>query len=390
MTATVLAYGFRPFFLLAPLAGGVAVLPLPMIWLGLADMWGDLSIGAWHGHEQVFGFLSAALAGFLLTALPSWTGTPPVTGRNLAGLCLLWLVGRVAFWLDPLLPPALVAAADILFLPALLVAVVPVLRRPGPRPWEFVAALAALAAINAVFHLGRLGVVEVTPERAATTALNLFQVLIALALGRILPVVLRSALVETGRAPQVRLMPGRRHLAVTTLVLFTVAEAVAPGHAVTGWIALAAACAQVDRMRECHLAGALRRPQAALFYAAQGWMALGLALLGLSALGMPVNPAAARHALGLGAGTTTALTVMSVVSLRHTARPFPLPAATWGPAALVSVATALRMAVPELAPETMAAAGVTIPMLLWLTAFGLWLRTFSPWLLRPRVDGCPG
>lgn len=386
MTApAILAYGFRPFFLLAPLAAWGAVAPLPVLWLGLGAGGGDLAIGAWHGHEQVFGYLGAALAGFLLTALPSWTDTPPVTGRPLAALAALWLAGRIAFWLDGLVPPAVVAGLDILFLPALLAASL-----PKGRPWEFPAALVALILCNAAFHLGRLDIVPVDPTRAVVAALDLFLVLIAVALGRILPVTLRSALIERDRAPMVRLAPGRRHLATVTLLLFGVAEAVSPGSPVTGWIALAAACATLDRMGESHIGTALARPQAGLFYLGQAAIAAGLVLLGLSMLGLAIEPVSARHALALGGAGLTALAVQSVVSLRHTGRPFPLPAATWAPPALVVVATLLRVAVPHWVPEAMAVWGVLVPSVLWALAFAIWLHVFGPWLVAPRADGKAG
>lgn len=380
----VLAYGFRPFFLLLPLAAIGAVLPLPVLWLG----WGDstnLPAGLWHGHEQIFGFLTAALAGFLLTALPSWSGRPPVTGRPLALLVGLWLLGRIGFWLDGLLPPSLVAMLDLLFLPALLLAV-----QPHRRPWEFPAAIILLIGANTAFHLSRLDLLPLPAEQSLHAGLNLFLILIALATGRILPVALRSALQETGQAPMVRLAPGRRHLATATLALFALADLLAPDNPVTGWIALAAACAQADRMVELHHGPALLRPQVFLFYLAQGWMVLGLGGLGLTILGIDLESIALRHALGLGAATTAALAVMSIVALRHSGRAFPLPKAVWGVAALTSLAAFWRIAVALWWPDAMAIWGVTLPSLLWAAAFLLWLRCFASWLLAPRADGQPG
>ena len=380
----VLAHGFRPFFLLLPLAAIAAVLPLPVLWLG----WGDgtaLPAGLWHGHEQIFGVLSGALAGFLLTALPSWTGKEPVTGRALTLLVGLWLLGRIGFWLDAALPPPVVAALDLGFLPALLLAAL----RHG-RPWEFFVAIALLAAANAGFHLGRLGVIALAPDRALHAGLDRIQNLNAIATGRILPVTLRAALVETGQPPQVRLAPGRRHLATVTLALFAIADLTAPAHAVTGWIALAAACAQADRMVELHHGRALLRPQVLPFYLAQGWMVVGLGGLGLGILGAALDAIAWRHALGLGAATLVALAVMSIVSLRHSGRPFPLPAASWTAFALVTLAALLRVAVAHWAPQAMPVWGVTLPALLWAAGFLAWLRRFGPWLLAPRADGQPG
>lgn len=383
----VWAYGFRPFFLLLPLAAVAAVIPLPLLWLGGMERSG-LTPGLWHGHEQVFGVLSAALAGFLLTALPSWTGTPPLTGRGLKVLVGLWAAGRVVFWLDGVLPSWLVAGVDVAFLPALLATALPALAAKERRPWEFCAAIATLALANAAFHLHRMG--PVPPERVLFASVILFLALIAMATGRILPVTIRSALVESGEVPQIRLPPGRRHLATATLLLLALGELLAPGSPVTGWLALAAACAQADRMTEMHSWAALRHPQVALFYLSHAWMVLGLGGLGAAILGAPLDPLAMRHALGPGAAAIAVLAVMSIVSLRHTGRAFPLPRAVWIAPALISTATALRVMVPHLAPQAMAVWGVTIPALLWSAGFAVWWLRFAPWLKTARVDGQPG
>lgn len=384
MPPVLFSDGFRPFFLLACAGAIAAMLPLPLVWLAWLPATGPLPSGLWHAHEQIFGFLCAALAGFLLTALPAWTGAPAAGPRTLRLLVGLWLAGRLALWTDGLLPAGLVALLDLAFLPALLAVCLPALRATANRPYDLLAALAGLIAANAAFHAGRMGAIALPPEQAVGAALVLFMLLITLALGRILPVTLRSALVETGQPPQVRLLPGRRHLAALCLVLLGAAELAAPGATVTAWLALAAACAQLDRMGELHRGAALRRPQVALFYLAQGWMALGLAGMGLaSLLAGPMEVLALRHGLAAGAAGTTALTVMSVVALRHTGRSFPLPALVWLPPTLAGLATLLRVAVPLLAPAALPVIGVALAGLLWSAAFAAWLLLFGRWLLEP-------
>lgn len=376
---------FRPFFLLVPLAAVAAVLPMPALWFGVLGTWSDLTPGGWHGHEQVFGFLTAALAGFLLTALPAWTATVGIGRRRLLLLVGLWAAGRVGFWLDPLLPAAVVAALDLPFLVLLLVSVLPALRPPERRPWQFVLALAGLLAVNGTFHASRMGWLDLPPERAATAGLSLFMVLIALALGRILPVTLRAALGECGQAATVRMAPGRGYLAALTLVLYGVAELVAPATPVTGWVALAAACAQMERLTELHHGRALLRPQVLPFYMAQVWMAVGLGGIGLAALGVGLDAAAVRHALGLGAAGTVAVTVLSIVSLRHTGRSFPLPSATLVPPLLIAAAALMRVLIPHAAPHLTALWAVTVPALVWAAAFAVWLAVFGRWLLFPSA-----
>ena len=150
------AYGFRPFFLLAGLYGALAV-PL---WLAAYAGWLDLTpalpAALWHGHEMLFGYCTAVLAGFLLTATPGWSGSAPVQGWPLAGLAVLWLGGRVALAFGVEVP-ALAAVIDLAFLPALVVAIAPALERASRRNLVFLPLLAVLTFANLATHAEALG-----------------------------------------------------------------------------------------------------------------------------------------------------------------------------------------------------------------------------------------
>ncbi|MBN8910655.1 MAG: NnrS family protein, partial [Rhizobiales bacterium] len=90
----VLSLGFRPFFLLGALFAVIMVALWVPWFLGFIEVPTAFAPIAWHAHELLFGFVPAIVAGFLLTAVPNWTGRPPVAGWPLAGLVLVWLVGR--------------------------------------------------------------------------------------------------------------------------------------------------------------------------------------------------------------------------------------------------------------------------------------------------------
>ena len=92
------ALGFRPFFL----AAGLYAVLMMALWLAVLNgklQLGSLSPFVWHGHEMLFGFAVAVIAGFLLTAAQNWTGIQTPSGPALAALFLLWLAGRVSFFL---------------------------------------------------------------------------------------------------------------------------------------------------------------------------------------------------------------------------------------------------------------------------------------------------
>jgi uncharacterized protein involved in response to NO len=130
-TPTLFSYGFRPFFLLASVYAAISI----WSWVLQASGQGTaLALSAsWHSHEMLYGLVPAAIAGFLLTAISNWTGTPPLARGGLAGLTALWLAGRAAMWSGGLLPDVLVAAIDGAFLPVLAIYVARV-RGASPSP----------------------------------------------------------------------------------------------------------------------------------------------------------------------------------------------------------------------------------------------------------------
>ena len=137
---------FRPLFLAAGLCASAAVVWWP---LGLPPP-GGVTPGLWHAHEMLFGFGGAAVGGYMLTALPSWTGKQPVSGRPLVFLTLLWLLARIAtFNAGQLAPPvlALAGASYFLCLAALLLGQI-VAARSWPK-LGFVVAIIVLAGADA-------------------------------------------------------------------------------------------------------------------------------------------------------------------------------------------------------------------------------------------------
>ncbi|MCK5362293.1 MAG: NnrS family protein [Gammaproteobacteria bacterium] len=81
----VLSQGFRPFFLLAGLWAALAlVLSIGMIQgrIALPTAYDAVS---WHFHEMLFGYVAATVTGFLLAAIPNWTGRLPLQAGHRLG-----------------------------------------------------------------------------------------------------------------------------------------------------------------------------------------------------------------------------------------------------------------------------------------------------------------
>ncbi|MGB1548130.1 MAG: NnrS family protein, partial [Alphaproteobacteria bacterium] len=115
--------GFRPFFLGAGLwSFGVVAFWLVIV-SGMVSIPTAFGPAAWHAHEMIFGYATAVIAGFLLTAIPNWTGRMPLQGLPLIVLFGSWVIGRVVMAVSALFGPGLTAALDLSFLAILIVVV---------------------------------------------------------------------------------------------------------------------------------------------------------------------------------------------------------------------------------------------------------------------------
>lgn len=149
----ILSYGFRPFFLMGSIYAGLTILIWLPIFHGTLETSSLFAPVDWHVHEMVFGYLAAVMTGFLLTAIPNWTGRLPVQGLPLLALSLLWLVGRIAVFFSSEIGWLAAAIVDCAFLIA--VATVTAIEIVAGRNWRNLKVLGPvtiLLAANIVFH----------------------------------------------------------------------------------------------------------------------------------------------------------------------------------------------------------------------------------------------
>lgn len=321
----ILSRGFRPFFLLASLYAGLAVLlwlPVFADRLALASLFTNVD---WHAHEMVFGFAPAVITGFLLTAIPNWTGRLPVRGWPLLSLVLIWLAGRLAVtfsaslgWLPTLL-------IDCSFLLALaLVALREIVAGSNWRNLKVLLPVTMLLAANILFHLEAhfAGAADFGRRFGLSAVL----VLIMLIGGRIIPSFTRNWLARRTPDPQVtgRLPSpfGRFDMATIGFsVVFLLGWTFAPELAVTGYGLII--CAGLHLVRLGRWAGyrTFANRLVLVLHCGYLFVAVGLFLNGL-AIVLPdlVPPSAGIHALGVGAIGTMTLAVMARATLGHTGR----------------------------------------------------------------------
>lgn len=385
----VLAYGFRPFFLACAGWAVIAVALWVAALVGILPAWLDAVDLGWHQHEMLFGVFGAAIAGFVLTAFPEWTKAQPVTGGPLGLLFALWIVGRVVMLLGTHRAGAALAAAA--FLPTIaVVAGAAVYAQRVPRLWLFVATLTSFAALSVAWQAARAGLMQFQPSNTLVLpALLTLAALVTLANGRIVPIVSQLALREAASDRRLLAEPASTDVAVWMLLLLAGLILAGVSSAVVGWVALAAAAAQLHRAAEWWIGVAGRRAYIWPFYLSSLMIALAVAAVGLDSLGLPVPLSSTAHALGFGGAGLATLTVMTIAGLLHTGHALAVPWGMVAALAILALAAMLRMAVPWL-DGPIAAQAIDLAATGWITAFLLYLVTIGPRLLRPRVDGKPG
>jgi uncharacterized protein involved in response to NO len=382
-------YGFRPFFLAAGLTATLLIpwwvasfalsVPLPTAWPATL----------WHGHEMVFGFIVAALSGFLLTAVPSWTGQRGFAGWPLVLVTTLWLLGRLLVASSIHWPPLLTAAMDVAFLPVLALLLLPPLLRAHNRNARLLVALIALSAVNALFHWALAHGDIAAAHRALIVAIDIVLLLVTVIGGRIVPAFTASALKSQGVVLAVKNSHGITALAIAVMVTVVVVDITLPDTRIAGACALVAAVVHAVRLAQWGGRKALRQPLVSILHVAYAWLPVGFALKALSLLaGMPFA-AFWLHALTIGAAATMIMAVITRASLGHTGRPLVADSRTVLAYTCLTAAAVVRIAGPAL-PAVPYVAVLGLSGLLWTAAFVIFLWVYAPILLTPRADGKAG
>lgn len=378
------ALGFRPFFLLAAIAAMLLIGVWPLVWRGQFTVAAHYEPVAWHGHEMLFGYTAAVIAGFLLTAVRNWTGIATWTGPRLAGLAGVWLLGRVLPWIGGV-PVALLITVDVAFLPLVAVSLVRPLWRGQHRVNRvFLVLLGGMALANLLSHLQLLGAVDGLGDMRRVM-LDLILAVIALVAGRVMPFFTQNVL--PGFRPRQRLWVERLTLAslVPIIVLQSIAIVPAP---VLGLLWLVFTTVQVVRLRGWFDKRIFTIPVLWVLHLGYAWVVLGALLTGLA--GFDLFPAtSALHALTVGGIGVITVGMMARVARGHTGRPIDVTRAITLAFMAINLAALVRVFGTAWWPGGYAH-WVDLSGALWVLGFALFLWQYAPMLLRPRVDGKPG
>jgi len=379
--------GFRPFFA----SGALWALVALTLWLGALS--GTFTLPthfdplAWHRHEMLFGFVGAVVAGFLLTAIPNWTGRLPIAGGPLALLFGLWLAGRASVLLSAQLGTLVAALLDVGFYVILAALAAREVFASKNRNVPIVLLVLLFAIANALDHAAAAGIID--DEGLGTrAAIVIVIMMISLIGGRVVPSFTRNWLAKQGAKSGLPTQPGRFDIIVITATALAMAGwLIAPFNHSVGMVLVLAAALQLVRLARWSGVSAWRDPLVLVLHIGYAWVPVGLGLLGLSIVGTAVPYSSAIHALTAGAMATMILAIMTRATLGHTGRELKASAATTMIYALVTIGALGRVAAPLLPMDYMLA--VRLSGMAWGGAFLLFLLVYGPKLVGPRPDGRP-
>lgn len=392
----VLALGFRPFFLLGAIQASLALLTWIASYGGYLRLDEYGSKFNWHSHEMLFGFSTAIVAGFLLTAVGNWTRVKMPHGRYLAILALLWISGRLAM-LAAVIPAIaldtkVVMAIDLAFIPALGVALaLPIIKTKNTRNLVFIPLFAILTLANTLFHLGVLGVLNgAYMAKALNGVLHVIVMMMVLIGGRVLPFFTRNglkrAMIDNEGIKNIEIADKAALWLVGAMII---ADLIFTNSVYTGWIALFAGISVLVRMTFWASFRTLKVPLLWVLHISYFFVGLGLVAKFLALVPELIDLTVSTHTLTVGGIGIMTLGMMSRVSLGHTGRGLFAGKPATVSFVLITLAAVIRVGTPLIAPALYGAC-VTTSGVLYSLSFTIFVFAYWGILTSPRVDGRPG
>jgi uncharacterized protein involved in response to NO len=374
--------GFRPFFF----GGAVWAVAALALWIcaltGVIGLPTALDPLVWHRHEMLFGFVGAIVAGFLLTAVPNWTGRLPIAGWPLGGLFGLWVAARMALLFSATIGVFPAALLDVGFFLVLGLLAAREVLEANNRNIPIVGMILLFGTADALDYLAATAILP-WPDLGWQLAIGIVVLLISLIGGRIIPSFTRNWMAKRKITSGLPTQAGRFDLVVIGVTAIAIlAWLTGPSEAPIGVVLIAAALLQLVRWARWRGYRTYPDPLVLVLHVGYAWIPIGLGLLGLSLMGL-VPRSAAIHALTAGAMATMILAVMTRASLGHTARELKANAATATIYVLVTAGAVLRvLASLRLINYNL---GIEIAGTAWGAAFLLFAIAYRPVLWQPRI-----
>jgi uncharacterized protein involved in response to NO len=377
-----LFYGFRPFFFFGASYAALIIAIWLAIYEGEAALPTNFVPRDWHVHEMLFGYVAAVVTGFLLTAVPNWTGRLPLQGIPLLVLVVTWFAGRIAVALSAETGWVIAGIIDCAF----LVLVVGAVAREiiAGRNWRNLKVLIPVS----VFALANIGFhVEACARGAADfsirVAIATIVILIMLIGGRVVPSFTRNWLARQGPGPLPAPFGKFDGIAIAFSAAALGVWAVSPVAVWTGLALMAAGVFQALRLARWAGYRTGRDCLVAVLHVAYGFIPLGFVLLALGAFDV-LSPSAGLHAWMAGAAGTMTLAVMTRATLGHTGRELVAGPGTRAIYVAIVIAACARIAAVLLPQWGFVLLHFSV--LAWVAAFGGFALLYGPLLFQKRVN----
>lgn len=372
--------GFRPFFIVA----GIFAVALIIIWIRQLS-YHDAGLSyyspvIWHGHEMLYGYAMAVIAGFLLTAVGNWTGQPVLFGWRLQLLVYLWFIARILPLIESI-PGWLIAIADVALIPLLIISIaIPILKAKQWNNTVFIIILLLLGLLNLLLHLHILGEQTILPVNALRLALYLVVMLVAIMGGRVIPFFTERGLegVKTTTWPWLEI------LVIPSIVLLAISDVFLNMPAVTGMLALFALILHGIRLSGWYTNKIWTEPLVWILQAGYFWLLAGFLFKSLSLFQLS-EEIFSYHAFTVGGVGALTLGMMSRVSLGHTGRQMRVNAWMTLAFVMLNIAVIFRVVMPVLF-KGQYMSFVTIAGWLWVLSFIIFVINYLPILVKSRVD----
>ncbi len=341
-----------------------------------------LPAGIWHGHEMLFGYTTAVIAGFLLTAVRNWTNESTPSGVSLMALTALWVCGRVL-----VLTPFAVAAAIVnaAFPVAVALAIgIPILRSRNIRNYFFIGLLALMSVLVLMVHLALGEFFATSPRLVLQLALDVVLFIMVVMGGRVIPMFTNNGVPGTNATRNASL----EKAALGAVILLFLADLLQLSEIVIAVIALSAGLAHALRLILWQPWRTFSTPLVWVLHAAYAWIIVHLALRGLVELHILAGSIAV-HALTVGAIGGLTLGMMVRTARGHTGRQLVADMSELAIFLLIQAAAVIRVFGGIASPD-LYVLSIQLSALLWAAAFALYFVRFWPILTRARLDGKPG
>lgn len=377
--------GFRPFFLVASLFSIIVT----AIWMAVFTMGATLPTFfvtpiAWHGHEMVFGYTTAIITGFLLTAVGNWTGVKTIHGIPLALLTLTWLLARIALLSDSPMVFMFAALMDILFLIGVILAIIhPIIKVKQWRQMAVVSKVVLILAANILFYLGAFHIVDQGVAWGLYSGVYLIMALIFTLARRVMPF-----FIERGVGYQVQLK-NSLYIDISSLVFLAtlwIVDVFFQQAMLTALISLVLAVLHSIRIAGWYTNGIWKKPLLWVLFLGYGMFIFGFILKALNFFSF--YPATLPlHAFTYGGIGMITLGMVARVSLGHTGRNINEPPSIlkWVFLSL-AVGAFIRVVLPIVMPSSYALF-VGLSQIAWIIAFTLFIYQYFMLFIQPRIDG---